>query len=445
MEITSVPVSTDPFLSQHPLAAPQDRIAASRKTELLERYLSVRRFSEQLCETLEPEDYVIQTMPEMSPTKWHLAHTSWFFETFVAKPNVRDYRPLHTEYAFLFNSYYNAAGKMHARPQRGLISRPTVKDTYTYRAHVDAAMEHLLQSADDSQIEALAPVIVLGLNHEQQHQELMLTDIKHAFWMNPLRPVFRAEAASAQKSASVPGWLQFDAGLYSIGFEGEDFCFDNERPRHQVFLTSFSLATQLVTNQGFLAFIEDGGYQRPELWLSLGWIAVNERGWNAPLYWEQREGNWWMMTLAGMRPIRWDEPVCHLSYFEADAYSRWAGARLPTEAEWEVAATNTSIAGQFAESGRFHPSPADGFPGPLKQMFGEVWQWTQNAYAPYPGYQPQPGALGEYNGKFMCNQYVLRGASCATPRSHARRTYRNFFPPDARWQFMGLRLAKDIS
>jgi ergothioneine biosynthesis protein EgtB len=445
MNTTKTTIETEPNLSRRAASHPRERRAAPPKTELLERYLSVRRFSEQLCQTLEPEDYVIQTMPEMSPTKWHLAHTSWFFETFVVKPHVGDYRPLNPQYAFLFNSYYNAAGKMHARPQRGLISRPTVKDTYTYRQHVDAAMENLLQSANDSLLRTLTPLIVLGLNHEQQHQELMLTDIKHVFWMNPLRPAFRPEIPPRENLTRNPGWLQFDAGLYSVGFEGEGFCFDNEKPRHQVFLNKFSLATQLVTNREFLAFIEDGGYQRPELWLSLAWTALNERGWNAPFYWEQRDGTWWMMTLAGMRPVRWDEPVCHVSYFEADAYARWTGARLPTEAEWETAAASTSVDGQFAESGRFHPSLAEGVAGSLNQMFGEVWQWTQNSYAPYPGYQTQPGALGEYNGKFMCNQYVLRGASCATPRTHARRTYRNFFPPDVRWQFMGLRLAKDLS
>ncbi|PWU17506.1 MAG: ergothioneine biosynthesis protein EgtB [Verrucomicrobia bacterium] len=427
--------------------APSERAAACSKTELLEHYLTVRRFSEELCRTLEPEDYVIQTMPEMSPTKWHLAHTSWFFETFIIKPYLRDYRPLHPQYAFLFNSYYNAVGKMHARPQRGLISRPTVKDTYAYRQHVDAAMEKILETADGGLLKMLTPLIVLGLNHEQQHQELMLTDLKHMFWMNPLRPAFRTEVSAAQHPTPSSGWRRYDEGLYSIGFEGDGFSFDNETPRHQVFLAAFSLGNQLVTNREFLAFIEDKGYRRPELWLSLGWTAVNERGWNAPLYWEQLDGTWWMMTLAGMRPVRWDEPVCHLSYFEADAYARWAGARLPTEAEWEVAANNAPIEGQFAESGRFHPSPPPQSAASdcLKQMFGELWQWTQSSYAPYPGYQPQPGALGEYNGKFMCNQYVLRGASCATPHSHVRRTYRNFFPPDARWQFMGLRLAKDIA
>ncbi len=453
------------------------------KEQLLEQYRAVRRFSEELCQTLEPEDYVIQTMPEMSPTKWHLAHTSWFFETFVAKPRLSNYRPLHPQYAFLFNSYYNAAGKMHARPQRGLISRPTVKETYVYRQHMDEAMQELLQSADQQTLEALAPLVTLGLNHEQQHQELMLTDIKHLFWMNPLRPAFRPEKALVEDGDSVPGatpkfagaplWRTYEAGTYLIGNDGQGFYFDNEGPRHKVLLDPFALATQLVTNREYLGFMADGGYQRPELWLSLGWTAVTERGWNAPFYWEQREGNWWQMTLAGMRPVRMSEPVCHVSYFEADAYARWAGARLPMEAEWEIGADEVPLEGSFAESSHFHPVAAGiaSVPGcvtpptnaaspsnshgrgdraasadnPLQQMFGEVWQWTQNAYSPYPGYKPAAGALGEYNGKFMCNQYVLRGASCATPRSHARRTYRNFFPPDARWQFLGLRLAKDLA
>lgn len=418
--------------------------ASSRKDQLLEKYRDVRRFSEELCQTLEPEDCVIQTMPEMSPTKWHLAHVSWFFETFVAKPHLPGYRPLHPQYGFLFNSYYNAAGKMHERPKRGLISRPTVKETYAYRQQVDAAMHELLQTVNETEFEKLAPLVTLGLNHEQQHQELMLTDIKHVFWTNPLRPAFRPDKAVSKPNATALGWYNYKAGLYFIGHEGGDFCFDNEGPRHQVFLNSFALADRLATNQEYLEFMEDGGYQRPEFWLSLGWTAVCESGWNAPFYWEQRDGSWWMMTMAGMRPVSMHEPVCHLSYFEADAYARWAGARLPTEAEWEVAANTAAFEGQFAECGRFHPMPAAApSSGTPSQMFGEAWQWTQSAYAPYPGYKPATGALGEYNGKFMCNQYVLRGASCATPRSHARLTYRNFFPPDARWQFMGVRLAKD--
>jgi ergothioneine biosynthesis protein EgtB len=418
----------------------------SESASLLENYLRVRRFSEHLCATLEPEDYVIQTVPEMSPTKWHLAHTSWFFETFLIKPHLPDYRPLNPQYAFLFNSYYNAAGKMHARPQRGLISRPTVKDTYAYRRHVDGAMERVLRIADERRLRELAPLVELGVNHEQQHQELMLTDIKHAFWMNPLRPTFQPEEPTEESGLTSPGWRNYDAALYWIGHGGEGFCFDNERPRHQVYLHAFALATRLVTNQEYLAFMEEGGYHRSEWWLSLGWAAVNERGWSAPFYWEQRDGHWWMFTLAGMRPVQMSEPVCHLSYFEADAFARWAGARLPTEAEWEIAAGEVPFAGSFVESGRFHPAPASGLPSSdrLCQMFGETWQWTQTAYSPYPGFKAPAGALGEYNGKFMCNQYVLRGASCATPRTHVRRSYRNFFPPDARWQFMGLRLAKDL-
>lgn len=425
----------------------QQRGIPPLRTDLIKRYQAVRQFSRTICETLVAEDYVIQTMPEASPTKWHLAHTSWFFETFVAKPHLANYRSLHPQYAFLFNSYYNAAGKMHARPQRGLISRPTVADTYVYRKYVDEMVEKLLETADEKRLEGLAPLIILGLNHEQQHQELMLTDIKHVFWMNPLRPVFRQHKIAAGSPAADVGWRSFKEGIYSIGHDGTGFSFDNEGPRHQVFLRPFSLASRLVTNREYLGFMEQGGYRRPELWLSLGWNTVNERGWDAPFYWEQRDGKWWMMTLSGMREVSLDEPVCHVSYFEADAYARWAGARLPSEAEWEVAAEDAPMEGNFAEGGYFHPTPAtDGSPAnALQQMFGDAWQWTQSSYSPYPGYAPVAGALGEYNGKFMCNQYVLRGASCATPKSHVRRTYRNFFPPDARWQFMGIRLAKDIT
>ncbi|MDB6021733.1 MAG: hypothetical protein JWQ04_1590 [Pedosphaera sp.] len=419
----------------------------SLRTALAGRYQAVRQFSRTICETLVAEDYVIQTMPEASPTKWHLAHTSWFFETFVAKPRRRNHRPLHPQYAFLFNSYYNAAGKMHARPQRGLISRPTVEETYAYRKHVDEIVEELLATADQKELEDLAPLIVLGLNHEQQHQELMLTDIKHVFWMNPLRPVFREEKIPPHFPAAEQSWRNFKEGIYSIGHDGPEFSFDNEGPRHQVYLQPFSLASRLVTNREYLSFMEENGYRRPESWLSLGWTTVSERGWDAPLYLEQSDGKkWWMMTLSGMREVRLDEPVCHVSYFEADAYARWAGARLPSEAEWEVAAEVAPIDGNFADGGYFHPAPARDIsqPNGLAQLFGDVWQWTQSSYSPYPGYAPVAGALGEYNGKFMCNQYVLRGASCATPKSHVRRTYRNFFPPDARWQFMGIRLAKDM-
>lgn len=412
---------------------------------LSDRYRRVRSFSEKLCETLVPEDYVIQSMPDVSPTKWHLAHTSWFFETFVLGPTVPGYRPFHPDFSYLFNSYYNAVGERHCRPRRGLVSRPTVEETYRYRAYVDQQMLELLEGADAGRLLELAPVVTLGLNHEQQHQELMLTDIKHVFTMNPLRPVYRERISPSAKAEAPPlQWVPFPESIYWIGHEGEGFSFDNEGPRHREFLPPFALASRLVTNGEYLAFIEDGGYERPEFWLSAGWSTLQEQGWKAPFYWERHDGRWMMMTLAGMRPVEASEPVCHVSYFEADAYAQWAGARLPTEAEWEVAATGVPLEGNFAESGSYHPLPAPvSTDGELAQMFGDVWEWTRSAYSPYPGYKPLPGALGEYNGKFMCNQYVLRGGSCATSGSHIRRTYRNFFPPDACWQFSGIRLAND--
>jgi ergothioneine biosynthesis protein EgtB len=443
-------VIQDALRTAEPKPGPDQDLATSKngatfeRNDLLARYAGVRQFSEALCETLVPEDYVIQTMPEMSPTKWHLAHTSWFFETFVLKPHLPGYKPLHPAYAFLFNSYYNAAGKMHARPQRGLISRPTVSETFAYRNHVDALVRQLLETAEPEALERLAPLITLGLNHEQQHQELIQTDIKHVFWMNPLRPVFREQKAVQHCDAGPAEWRHYPESVYYIGHHGKGFCFDNETPRHGVFLQEFALASRLVTNREYLGFIEEDGYKRPEFWLSLGWNTVKERGWDAPLYWEKQKSEWWSMTLGGMRKIVLDEPVCHVSYFEADAFARWANARLPEEAEWEMASFSVPVDGHFAESGRFHPMPLfrHGLSERLSQMFGDVWQWTQSSYSPYPGYKTAAGALGEYNGKFMCNQYVLRGASCATPRSHARRTYRNFFPPEARWQFTGIRLAR---
>jgi len=409
------------------------------------RYRYVREFSEKLCKTLEPEDCVVQTMPEVSPTKWHLAHTSWFFETFILKEALPDYAPIHPEYAYLFNSYYNAAGKMHCRPKRGLISRPTLGETLEYRHRVDDFMGKIFKKP--AIVEKLAPIVVLGLHHEQQHQELMLTDIKHVFSENPLRPVFRQP--SVRKSAPVPPmpWLTFAEGVYQVGYKGAGFHFDNEGPRHRQFVGTFQLAPRLVTNGDYLEFIDDGGYRRPELWLSLGWYTVNEQHWEAPLYWEKREGSWSVFTLAGMRELDKSEPVCHVSYFEADAFARWARARLPTEFEWEVAAANLPYAGNFVEKESFHPRPVDEIAAvqPLAQMFGDVWEWTGSSYSPYPGYAPTTGALGEYNGKFMCNQYVLRGGSCATSQSHIRKTYRNFFPPNVRWQFIGIRLAREVA
>jgi ergothioneine biosynthesis protein EgtB len=413
--------------------------------DLVSAYRTVRKFSKKLCQTLQPEDCVVQTVPEVSPTKWHLAHTSWFFETFVLKDALPGYSPINVQYAYLFNSYYNAAGKMHCRPKRGLISRPTLRETLEYRDRVDSLMDAVFQNA--ALVDRFAPIITLGIHHEQQHQELMLTDIKHVFSENPLYPVYRER--SAQVSAPVPPikWLPFKAGVFEIGHNGDGFCYDNEELRHREFVEDFHLASRLVTNGEYLEFIEDGGYNRPEFWLSLGWFTVGEQHWNAPLYWDQRDGGWSAFTLSGLRELDKSEPVCHVSYFEADAFARWAGARLPTEFEWEVAAENLPYTGNFVDEEIFHPKPLDSSTSrqPIAQMFGDVWEWTRSSYSPYPGYVAAPGALGEYNGKFMCNQYVLRGGSCATAQSHIRKTYRNFFPPNARWQFMGIRLAKDAN
>ncbi|HEY1788289.1 MAG TPA: ergothioneine biosynthesis protein EgtB [Verrucomicrobiae bacterium] len=429
-----------------PGSGPMDETVRASKSELARRYHRVRHFSEELCKTLEPEDYVIQSMPEASPTKWHLAHTSWFFETFLVKQFHPDYQSKHPEYGFLFNSYYNAVGPFFSRPHRGLLSRPTVKDAFRFREDIDILVSNLIESADEQLLEQLEPILILGLNHEQQHQELMLTDIKHVFWHNPLRPVYRKREQAKTPPVPPIEWLNFNEGLYSLGHDGPGFSYDNERPRHRAFLHSFSLASRLVTNADYLAFIEDGGYRRAELWLSLGWNTVKERGWDSPLYWEKRDGKWFTMTLAGMTPLIPDEPVCHVSLFEADAYARWSGTRLATEEELEIASLDLPVEGNFADSELFHVSIFDSSvtSGKPAQMFGDVWEWTRSSYSPYPGYSAASGALGEYNGKFMCNQYVLRGGSCATSQSHIRRTYRNFFPPDARWQFTGIRLAKDI-
>ncbi len=408
---------------------------------LAQRYAEVRAFTEALSRPLTAEDCAIQSMPDCSPTKWHLAHTTWFFETFVLRPNVASYVSPDDRYNYLFNSYYEAVGERHPRPQRGLLSRPSLDEVYRYRAYVDERMAGLLR--DERESERLSAIVTLGVHHEQQHQELLLTDVKHVFSCNPLRPSY-SPAAGLRAGPGTLGlnWRSYGAGLAWVGHEGFDFAFDNEEPRHQEFVQPFGLASRLVTNGEYLAFIEDGGYSRPELWLSAGWATVQERGWGAPLYWERSDGSWSLFTLSGMRALDPHEPVCHVSYFEADAYARWWGARLPSEAEWELAAGEVPTRGNFVESGRYHPAPPRGETSP-DQLFGDVWEWTRSAYSPYPGFRTAPGAVGEYNGKFMCNQYVLRGGSCATSETHIRATYRNFFPTDARWQFSGIRLARD--
>lgn len=422
---------------------------AERVERLLVRFHQIRDFTNTLCAGLEPEDCVVQSIPDVSPTKWHLAHTTWFFETFILKKFSPGYRAEVPEYAYLFNSYYNAAGDMHRRDLRGLISRPTVREAQRYRASIDSHIDNLLSGADEKLLDEIEPILILGFHHEQQHQELLVTDIKHVFAQNPLYPVFRGRNAVLRRSDASAvrpcQFVDFDEQIVEIGHDGRGFAYDNEEPRHRALVPAFSLASRPVTNGEYMAFIEDNAYARPEFWLSLGWMTVNEQRWSAPLYWTKHEGAWWNFTLSGFRPVDELEPVTHVSYFEADAYANWAGARLATEFEWERAALDCSIEGNFVEDENFHPcaSPISKSDRQLYQMFGDVWEWTRSAYSPYPGYRAEPGALGEYNGKFMCNQYVLRGGSCATSRSHIRRTYRNFFQPEKRWQFTGIRLARD--
>jgi ergothioneine biosynthesis protein EgtB len=403
-----------------------------------ERFLSLRQATLALAAPLSDEDCAIQSMPDASPVKWHLGHTTWFFETFVLRPHLPRYREFDPAYRVLFNSYYNAVGEKHPRPERGMLSRPGLDEVLAYRRHVDEAMLGLLPAE-------AAALIELGLNHEQQHQELILTDLKHLFSRNPLKPAYQKQWPLTPIRAREPHWIEFEGGLCEIGHEGADFCFDNETPRHRVWLEPFQIASHPVTHGDFMRFIDDGGYRRPELWLSAGWDAVAGRGWQAPEYWERRDGEWRTFTLHGEAAVDPNTPICHVSFYEAEAFARWSEARLPTEAEWEIAARGAPRAGNFLESGALHPLALREDPpsGTLAQAFGDVWEWTRSDYGPYPRFKPAAGAVGEYNGKFMCGQYVLRGGSCATPESHVRVTYRNFFPPDARWQFSGLRLARD--
>jgi ergothioneine biosynthesis protein EgtB len=397
----------------------------------------VRRFTDALAAPLSPEDALVQSMPEASPAKWHLAHTTWFFEQFVLGPAGR--RPFHPAFAYLFNSYYDAVGPRHPRPARGLLSRPSLDEVRRYRAAVDAAVAEVLAGSTST---ALCDVLELGLAHEEQHQELLLTDVKHGLAANPLRPAYGPPPPPGGPAPALR-WLRHPGGEVSVGAPAQGFAFDHERPRHAVLLAPFALASRPATAGDWLAFMEDGGYARAELWTADGLALALAQGWEAPLYWERAEGGGWrQFTLGGMRPVDPGEPVAHVSWYEADAFARWSGARLPLEAEWEVAAAGAALDGNLAQDGRLHPSAAREGPG-LRQAFGDVWEWTASAYAPYPGFRPLAGALGEYNAKFMVSQLVLRGGSCATPRGHLRPSYRNFFPPGARWQFSGVRLARD--
>jgi ergothioneine biosynthesis protein EgtB len=399
-----------------------ERAPASSRKALGARYQEIRSFTERLCAPLLIEDYGVQPVPEVSPPKWHLAHTTWFFERFLLTRHVPGYESFDPAFDFLFNSYYNSIGPHLDRARRGLQSRPGVTEIYRYRHSVDQAIEAMLGQSSERRLADIEPILTLGIHHEQQHQELLLTDIKHILWCNCLRPAYRSREAERMPSGllrtAVPDQvLRFDSVLSTLGARGDEFCFDNERPAHRVYLEAFELSTRPVSCGQFLEFIEGGGYRDPSLWLSAGWEEVQRRGWEAPLYWEKQEGRWWVYTLDGFTRLNEDEPVCHISYYEADAFARWSGKRLPSEAEWEHAAGSN--------------------PG----FHGDVWEWTASPYSPYPGFRPLPAELGEYNGKFMCNQYVLRGGSRATPAGHVRPTYRNFFPPESRWQFSGARLA----
>ena len=438
MPLSPVPALPYPHL---PDAEPRGMDDAA---DLAARFNRVRARSRALAAPLSPEDAQVQSMDDCSPAKWHLAHTTWFFERFVLAD--RDgYTPFDPDFDFLFNSYYQSVGTMHARPHRGLVTRPTLSRVLEYRDAIDERMGERLERDD---LDAHArQVLLLGTHHEQQHQELLLTDIKHAFWCNPLRPAYRDDLPVAEGRDTPVDWIESDERIVEVGApawpRASAFAYDNESPRHRVLVPAHALASRPVSNAEYRAFIEDGGYRNAALWMSEGFSRIQRDGWSRPLYWDedlQRE-----FTLGGMRDIDPHAPVCHISYFEADAYARWAGARVPTEFEWESAASGQGVEGHFADdAGGLHPRAATAGRG-LRQLFGDVWEWTSSAYMPYPGFRPLPGSLGEYNGKFMCGQWVLRGGSCATPPAHVRASYRNFFYPPDRWQFSGLRLARDLS
>ena len=411
------------------------------RSALERRYRDVRAATVALALPLSDADATVQSMPDASPAKWHLAHTTWFFESMVLATDSSNYKAFDERFNFLFNSYYESVGARQPRPLRGLLTRPTLREILGYREYVDVAIAQLLQRTPT---EKALKVIELGCHHEQQHQELLLTDILHLFAQNPLRPAYKDSVPlPVDPIDRSQTYLGFPGGLVDIGHRGESFAFDCESPRHTVCIEPYRLSDRLVTNGEWAEFIEDGGYRDPLLWLSDGWAAVRSEAWSAPLYWEARDGEFWSMTLRGAQPIDFDAPVTHISYFEADAFATWQRRRLPTEAEWEAAAQELPVAGNFANSGRLRPRPAAAPAGELRQMFGDVWEWTRSAFMPYPRFRPMEGALGEYNGKFMSGQFVLRGGSCGTPEDHVRATYRNFFAPHARWQFSGLRLAED--
>jgi ergothioneine biosynthesis protein EgtB len=418
----------------------------SRQSELeplLMRYREVRAQSERLCQPLTVEDFGVQSMADVSPPKWHLAHVSWFFEAFLLRPFLPGYRPLDERYDHLFNSYYQTHGTPFPRARRGLLSRPTVAEVYRYREHVDRAMAALLEGPPAEQQVEIVRRTELGLQHEQQHQELLLMDIKHILAQNPLLPAYRGDLGRDSAPAVPMRWLRYPGGIGHIGDADADFAFDCERPRHRVFVEAYQLASRPVSNAEYAEFIADGGYARSDWWLADGWTLIQQAGWRAPLYWSQEAGRWLEMTLGGQRELDPHAPVCHLSYYEAEAYAAWAGVRLPSEAEWELAAQDEPLVGNFVEQDRLQPMAAvAGSEGPA-QLFGDVWEWTGSAYRPYPGFRALAGSLGEYNGKFMCGQMVLRGGCCATPQAHVRSSYRNFFYPAMRWQFSGLRLARE--
>lgn len=425
--------------------AEKRRSADQIDTPLRERCFASRAASCDIARPLSPEDQVVQACDDASPTKWHLAHTTWFYETFVLKPNLTDYHEFDPAFSYLFNSYYEAAGPRHPRPYRGLLTRPPLSSVHDYRAHVDAALARVFERRLPSRWPEIGELIELGIAHEEQHQELMLMDILALFSTNPLHPAYTdSRTQPSGRSADDSSWIEFPGGIHEIGAPS-GFAFDCEQPVHTVLVHPYALANRLVTNGEWLEFMADGGYETPALWLSDGWATVKRQEWQAPGYWERSaDGQWQQMTLHGLLPVEPAAPVCHVSYYEADAYARWADARLPTEQEWEIASTNASGAANTLGTGHLRPVAAKATrPGELAQMMGDVWEWTQSAYSAYPGYRPATGAVGEYNGKFMCGQYVLRGGSCVTPDGHSRPSYRNFFYPHQRWQFAGLRLATD--